>query len=141
MTPETIFSIANASVLPGWLLLAVFPKNKIATTWIAGRAIPLALAVTYLCVMAIHGREAEGSFRTLEGVIQLFGSKWLVLAGWVHYLAFDLFIGAWETRDAMRHGISRWVLLPCQFLTFMLGPIGLLSYFLVRGITYTSSSK
>lgn len=133
MTPETIFSIANAAVLPGWLLLVVFPNNKFTTTWIAGRALPLLLAVSYLAVMITHGRDAQGSFQTLDGVIQLFSSRWLVLAGWMHYLAFDLFIGAWETRDAARHKISRWLLLPCQFLTFMLGPIGLLTYFLIRG--------
>jgi len=65
-------------------------------------------------------------------VAQLFENHWLLLAGWVHYLAFDLFIGAWETRDAMARRIPRLLLAPCLVLTFMLGPIGLLCYHAVR---------
>jgi len=50
----------------------------------------------------------------------------LLLAGWVHYLAFDLFIGSWEVEDAAANGIPHWLLLPCLFLTLMVGPVGLL---------------
>jgi len=54
------------------------------------------------------------------------------LAGWVHYLAFDLFIGSWEVRDANRHGIPPWAIIPSLILTFLFGPMGLLLYFLIR---------
>jgi hypothetical protein len=56
----------------------------------------------------------------------------LLLAGWVHYMAFDLFIGAWETRDARRAGVPHLMVVPCLILTFMLGPIGLLVYLALR---------
>ena len=56
----------------------------------------------------------------------------MLLAGWIHYLAFDLFIGGWETRDAVRNGIPHLLVIPCLLLTFMLGPIGLLAYFALR---------
>jgi phage shock protein PspC (stress-responsive transcriptional regulator) len=55
-----------------------------------------------------------------------------VLAGWAHYLAFDLFIGAWMTSNAQRLGLTHWKIIPCLFLTFMFGPVGLLTYFIVR---------
>jgi hypothetical protein len=54
------------------------------------------------------------------------------VAGWVHYLAFDLMTGLFIKRNALKHGISHWLLIPCLFLTFMFGPIGLLLYFLIR---------
>ena len=62
----------------------------------------------------------------------LFQKQELLLAGWVHYLAFDLFIGAWETRDAQRNQIPHLVVIPCLVMTFMLGPIGLLFYLAIR---------
>jgi hypothetical protein len=68
----------------------------------------------------------------------LFQNKWLLLAGWIHYLAFDLFIGSWQVRDAAKQGISHWLVIPCLALTFMFGPIGLLLYFLLRGVKVSS---
>ena len=62
----------------------------------------------------------------------MFSVPQAVLAGWIHYLVFDLFVGAWEVRDAKRLGISHWFILPCLFFTLMLGPIGLLLYFILR---------
>lgn len=134
MTPESFFSIANSTALAGWILLIFLPNKKWASTYVAGRAIPLLLACLYLAILALHGRESQGSFNTLAGVTQLFQSQWLLLAGWIHYLTFDLFIGAWEVRDAKERGIHRLLVLPCLILTFLFGPVGLLSYFTLRSL-------
>jgi hypothetical protein len=117
--------------MAGWLLLVLVPRRRVAMT-IAGTALPLTLAAIYLTIFVLNVRGASGGFSSLAGVAQLFDNRWLLLAGWVHYLAFDLFIGAWETRDAMARGVSRLLLAPCLFMTFMLGPIGLLAYHVVR---------
>ena len=69
---------------------------------------------------------------SLEGVMRLFASPWLVLAGWLHYLAFDLFVGAWLTRDASRNGIRHVLVVPCLIATLLAGPIGLGSYLVLR---------
>jgi hypothetical protein len=61
-------------------------------------------------------------------VAQLFADPWLLLAGWLHYLAFDLLVGTWEARDSIERGVPRWILVPCLFLTFMFGPAGWLAY-------------
>jgi len=55
-----------------------------------------------------------------------------LLAGWVHYLAFDLFVGSWEARDALSHRIPHLAVIPCLLLTFLFGPAGLLLYLLLR---------
>ena len=62
----------------------------------------------------------------------LFSSPYALLAGWIHYLAFDLFTGAWEARDEAWLGISHWVVLPCLVLTFLFGPLGLSLYLLLK---------
>jgi hypothetical protein len=131
MTLEGVFSACNLLAMAGWILLVLVPRRRLAMT-IAGTVIPLTLAAIYLAVFLLNVRGASGGFSSLAGVAQLFENRWLLLAGWVHYLAFDLFIGAWETRDAMARRVPRLLLAPCLVMTFMLGPIGLLGYHLVR---------
>ena len=131
MTIEGVFSACNLLAMVGWILLLTVPRQRMAMA-IAGTAIPLTLAAIYLVLFVLHVRESSGGFSSLAAVAQLFANHWLLLAGWVHYLAFDLFIGAWETRDAMARRVPRLLLAPCLVMTFMLGPIGLLGYHLVR---------
>jgi hypothetical protein len=78
---------------------------------------------------------AEGGFSSLDEVASLFRNPWLLLAGWIHYLAFDLLIGTWEVRDARSRGISHLLVLPCLALTFLFGPAGWLLYLAVRSLT------
>ena len=127
---ETLFQIANMSVLPCWLLLVLAPRWR-WTHVVCSIFMPLVLGSLYAWLFSAG--MGEGGFGSLSEVMKLFMQPRAVLAGWVHYLAFDLFIGAWLTRDAMRHELPRWALLPCQLLTFMLGPLGLLLYLLLRG--------
>jgi hypothetical protein len=131
MTAEQLFSLCGLLALAGWILLIATPRNARAMT-IAGTAIPGALSCVYLILFAWHVAEARGGFSSLAAVAELFSNPWLLLAGWVHYLAFDLFVGAWETRDAVGRGISRWILAPCLLLTFLFGPIGWLAYHAAR---------
>ena len=131
MTIEGVFSACNLLAMAGWILLFAVPRHRLAMR-IAGTIIPLTLAAIYLTLFVLHARGSEGGFSSLAAVALLFGNRWLLLAGWVHYPAFDLFIGAWETRDAIARGVPRLLLAPCLLMTFMLGPIGLLCYHVVR---------
>jgi hypothetical protein len=131
MDVEQVFSIAGGLAAVGWLLLVVVPKRPLSLQ-VASVFLPLVLAVIYLYFIAMHMRGAEGGFGSLADVARLFERRELLLAGWIHYLCFDLFIGAWEVRDSQRNGIPHLVVIPCLLMTFMLGPIGLLFYFLIR---------
>jgi hypothetical protein len=73
-----------------------------------------------------------GGFSSLADVALLFQDPWALLAGWVHYLCFDLAVGTWEVRDAHRRGVPHGLLIPCLLFTFLFGPVGLLLYALVR---------
>lgn len=90
------------------------------------------LAFVYLYLVISDFSGAEGSFTSLAGVAQFFADPKVVLAGWIHYLVFDLFVGCWEVRDSRRHGIPHLLVVPSLILTFLLGPIGLLAYLLTR---------
>jgi len=134
MELETLFSIAGTLVMPGWLLLIFAPWWRWSTQLIAPFVIPAILAVLYAFLMATGIGSAHGDFNSLAGVRGLFESDRLLLAGWIHYLAFDLFIGSWEVRDARRLRIHHLLVIPCLLCTFMLGPVGLGLYFALRGV-------
>ena len=133
MTPDTIFMICNNGVIPAWLLLVFAPSWSWTQRIVHQIWIPILLGSVYLGVMVTSpATPAGGGFSSLGGVMTLFTSPHFALVGWVHYLAFDLFIGAWEVRDARRQSISHWFVVPCLVLTLMLGPIGLLAYLVLR---------
>jgi len=131
MDLERIFSVASTIAAVGWLSLIVVPKRPLALH-VAGVFFPFVLALMYLSFIAMNIRGAEGGFGSLADVATLFQKRELLLAGWIHYLCFDLFIGAWEVRDAQRNGIPHLAVIPCLIMTFMLGPIGLLFYLAIR---------
>lgn len=133
MTADTLFSAASTTALVTWLLLAVRPRSAWVQR-IAGTLVPAAFAITYTILVAWRLGRGHGDFNSLAGVAALFSDPWTLLAGWIHYLAFDLLTGVWETRDAARRGIPHWVVVPCLFLTFMLGPAGWLLYILLRTV-------
>ncbi len=132
MDPEMLFSIAGLVVLPGWLLLVVLPFWRWSTGLIPAVIIPALLGVLYAVLIATNILGSSGGFGSLADVARGFENPYLLLAGWVHYLAFDLFVGAWEVRDARRLQINHLLMVPCLLLTFMLGPVGLLLYLGVR---------
>jgi hypothetical protein len=93
---------------------------------------PALLAVIYAVLLAATFARSEGGFSSLAGVRMLFDNPWMLLAGWTHYLAFDLFVGGWEVRDAQRRGLSHLLIVPALVLTFLFGPVGLLVYLAIR---------
>jgi hypothetical protein len=134
MPAETIFSAANALALAGWLLLLAFPRRRWAHGLVAGLAIPATLAVLYVVLLAAHAPGSEGGFSSLAAVRALFARDGVLLAGWVHYLAFDLFVGAWICRRATAEGLAWWQVYPALPLTFLAGPAGLLVFLALRAI-------
>ena len=132
MSADTLFSICGDLVLPGWLLLIFAPRWRWTGRVINSCIIPLMLAVVYLFLIVTNFGKSGGGFGSLSQVAQLFSNPYNLLAGWIHYLAFDLFIGGWEVRDAQRLGIHHLLVVPCLILTFLLGPVGLLLYFILR---------
>lgn len=133
MSAEAIFAIANNGVIPFWLLLVFAPGWKWTQVLVHTFAIPMLLAVLYLYLAVTSFGGGEGNFFSLAGVTAMFSDPYALLAGWVHYLIFDLFVGAWIARDARRHQINHLLVAPCLFFTLMLGPVGLLMYYILRG--------
>ena len=136
MSPETVFAVANNGILIFWLLLFVAPRWRGTEIAVHSIAVPLVLGAAYawlFCRVWLGGEGvADGGYFSLAGVMTLFTSPVAVTMGWIHYLVFDLFVGAWLARDAARRGIAHWVVAPCLVVTLMAGPVGLLLYLLAR---------
>jgi len=135
MNPDQVFGICNVIALSGWLVLIFLPGWFSSDKFIVGVIITL-LAIVYTSIIINHfSIRNVNNFSTVNGVSELFKNPYLLVAGWVHYLAFDLLAGVFMKKNAIIHGVSHWVLIPCLLLTFMLGPAGLLLYLLIRFIT------
>ena len=140
MTPEAVFSIVNLIALLSWILLIVLPRRRWVSETVAGLVVPALLAALYVVLIAMNWIGSQGGFTTLAEVALLFDNPWLLLAGWIHYLCFDLLIGCWEARDARDRGVPHALVIPCLLLTFMFGPAGWLVYQGVRS-KYRSASS
>jgi Domain of unknown function (DUF4281) len=131
MSPDQLFQIANPLALLGWLGLAASPLAP-RPAQVFAFAVPLLLSILYTGLILANWAGAEGGFSSLPEVQLLFTSAPVALAGWVHYLAFDLFVGAWAVRTARAEGIAHWMVLPCLALTFLFGPAGLVAFAALR---------
>jgi hypothetical protein len=133
MPLEMLFKAANYSVLPFWLLLIVAPGWRWTQRLVHGPVVLLLLTPIYAYMLFGYAPPPnEMTFLTLYGVMIGFSAPQIAVAGWIHYLIFDLFVGAWESRDALRRGLPHWLLVPCLLATFMVGPVGLLLYVVLR---------
>jgi hypothetical protein len=132
MTANQVFSIVNPLALASWLLLVALPRRRWVTDVVTGLAVPALLAIVYTAIIGANFFGSPGGVSSLPDVALLFGNPWLLLAGWTHYLAFDLLVGTWEVRDARERGIPHFALVPCLVLTFLFGPAGWLLYQAVR---------
>lgn len=131
MSAAAVFSLANTAALISWLTLIAFQRRPWARNAVVP-AVAALLALGYAAIIGARWGGSTGGFGSLEAVAQLFSDPWLLLAGWLHYLAFDLLVGRWIAEDAATRGVSPWLAAPCMALTFMFGPAGWLTYLVVR---------
>lgn len=133
MDLETVFAVANAVALLGWLPLVVAPGHP----WVragATVAVTFLLTLAYVVLLLTGLGTADGGFGSLAEVTRLFAAPRVVLVGWLHYLAFDLFVGTWIALDWRRTGRRHAWIVPVLLLTFWAGPAGLFVYLVVRTI-------
>lgn len=143
MAWDTLFTLTNVIAMTGWAALVMLPRRPLVHSLVLfGCVGMLCLAYTAMFVTIFGGwvdpgrvpgaPAADLTDYTVDGIRALFMSDGGIVLGWTHYLAFDLFVGLWISRDADSKGFSRWVQLPFLFLTLMAGPIGLVAWLMVR---------
>ena len=136
MIPKLLFSAGSGLALVSWLALAIALFAASIRPWVwraTGIAVPAVLGFAYLGMLP-GGLAAtpDGGFGSIGEVRALFANDAMLTAGWLHYLAFDLFVGTWIARTGLDIGVPRIVLLPCLLLTFLFGPVGFLLFLAAR---------
>ena len=131
---DQLFQLSNVLVMPFWLLMIILPfwgwtKRIIRSPWIAA---PVALLYAALVLPQLAGLLAELANPQLDQIAALLGTPAGATIGWVHFLAFDLFVGRWVYLDSRERKISAWLVSPILFVVLMFGPLGLLLYLVVR---------
>ena len=131
---DTVFQLSNLLVLPFWILMIVLPHWR-WTKRILGSLWPVVPFVALYAILILPQLgNALGSLLnpTLPGIIALLSRPEAATAGWVHYLAFDLFVGRWAYLDSRERNLSAWLVSPILFIILLLGPFGFLLYLIAR---------
>jgi len=134
MDLEQIFSLCGNISMLGWAGLVLAPRWHVTRDWLAPVIAPVLIGLCYgwLMLTNFSASPAQANFGSLAGVTALFSVPELLLAGWIHYLAFDLFVGAWELKDGQANNIPHLLIVPSLVVTLMAGPAGLVLYWLVK---------
>ncbi len=138
---EQVFSVANSAALYSWIALIFLPRWNVLLAVLRWGVVGLLSALYAVLVSVYFFRVEGGGYFSLAAVQTLFTSSEVVLAGWVHYLAFDLFVGLWIAARSDQIGLSRLVQAPILVATFMFGPVGYLFFLAVRISAQTSHTK
>jgi len=121
---NTLFSLMNSLAMAGWLVLLLAPRRMTVLGWVPRRVVPGAIAVVYTALMGAHFATIEGGFGSIAAVRALFASDPVLVAGWGHYLGFDLLIGVLLAERMDRAGVTRLLQAPVLLMIFMFGPAG-----------------
>lgn len=129
------FEITNTVALLAWIALVLFPRRRVVSHLLCAIVVPAVLAACYAAVIGWkllqHG-PPPGDVMTISGLRAVFADDWVFAAAWTHYLCFDMAVGAWIARDAVRLGIP-WPLRTLSLvLTFLAGPVGFLIHVIGR---------
>ncbi len=133
MLYETIFNIFNSGILLFWLILLVLPKKRLTQKIIAFPWVPFVISMGYVYFLSTTEGTFTADFSSLNSLTEMFqnAEPQGVAAGWLHYLAFDFWVGCWMLKNSQEKGIKHlWMILPL-LCTFMLGPLGILLYTLL----------
>ncbi len=141
IAPEQLFSWAGQAASYGWMILIFLPRRIKPLFFIPQYLIPFGIGLLYSGLVLTHFFSGEGGFGSITDVRTLFENDHMLLAGWVHYLAFDLFIGAWIARNADVLGVSRLIQAPILVATFLFGPLGLVLFLSMRAAFYKTEDK
>ncbi len=132
---QRFFEITNTIALLAWIALVLFPGRRVISHLLCGIVVPALLAIGYAAVIGwkfSQNGPPSGDVMTISGLRAVFADDWVFAAAWTHYLCFDMVVGAWIARDAVRIGIPWPLRTVALVLTFLAGPVGFLVHVIAR---------
>ena len=138
LTFETIYLWSNFGVLPFWFMLIFIPNSRITQIFINSVILPLILAVAYVYIIyqtILLEESITDIFKlylSLDDLYTIFATENFLLLFWLHFLALNLFLGSWVTRDGIKYNMPRASIIISLILIYFTGPVGLVLYWLIR---------
>ena len=138
LTQENIYLWTNFGILPFWLMLIIIPNSKFTQFFANSIILPLILSATYIYIIyqAILIDEPIFDFfklyLSLDNLYTLFATESFLLVFWLHFLALNLFLGSWISRDGIKYNMPRSLVFLPLILVYFTGPLGLVLYWIIR---------
>ncbi len=138
LTFENIYLWTNFGILPFWLMLIVIPHSKITNFFINSIVLPLILASAYAYVIyqiTISDDSILDAFKLyldLDNLYTVFATESFLLIFWLHFIALNIFLGSWMSKDGLRYNINRTIMFFPLLFVYFSGPLGLVLYWLIR---------
>ncbi len=132
LDPDFLFSAGNAIVLAGWAMVILLPRRSPALMAVPKFAVPALFGLVYAGITLARFHDSGGGYGSLAELRTLFATDELLVAGWLHYLAFDLFVGVWIAEQADGIGLSRTIQAVILVTAFIFPPVGLVLFLATR---------
>ena len=138
LTFENIYLWINFCILPFWLMIIVIPDSKITRILVNSIIIPLILSGLYInivyqgIILDISFLDFFEIYLGLDNLYTIFATETFLLIFWIHFIALNLFLGSWISRDAVKYSMSRTLVFIPLILVYLTGPIGLVLYWIIR---------
>ncbi len=143
-TIEILYLWVNLGVLPFWLILIFFPTSNLCR-FLATSIVPvLLLAGTYIFVLYksyLNSYDFLTNFElylNISNLSNLFSNNLFLMLFWIHFVSINLFVGGWMVKDSQKFNINKLLMILPLIVTYLIGPLGLLIYWLIR-IFYAKS--
>ncbi len=137
-TIEMLYYWVNLGVLPFWIILIFFPQSNISKIFVTSVFPIFVLSGTYIFILYksyLSSYDFDANFNLylgLDNISDLFSNKTFLITFWIHFIAINLFTGGWIVKDSQKFQINKILLLFPLLLTYLIGPLGLFLYWLIR---------
>ena len=138
LTFENIYLWTNFGILPFWIMLIILPNSKFTQFFVNSIILPLILSTIYIYIIYQIILLDESIFDvfklylSLDNLYTVFATESFLLVFWLHFLALNLFLGSWISRDGVKYNMSRGLVSVPLILVYFTGPLGLVLYWIIR---------
>jgi len=143
-TIEILYYWVNLGVLPFWLILIFFPNSKICRIFVTSIFPFLILSGAYIFILYksyLSSYDYSSNFDLYlnkDNLKNLLSNDYFLIMFWVHFISINLFTGGWIVKDSQKFTINKFLIIVPLVITYLIGPIGLIVYWLIR-IFYVKS--
>ena len=138
LTFENIYMWTSFGILPFWIMLIIIPNSKVSQFFVNSIILPLILSAAYIYVIyqtVLLDEPISDIIRfylSLDSLYTLFATESFLLIFWLHFVALNIFLGSWISRDGIKYNINRNLIFVPLILVYFTGPLGLVLYWIIR---------